>query len=67
MKREIDKYISECDTCQRVKASHLKVAGLRFTSTVAYPIVEMGRHKYGFHCWIAKHIPEARFLLGYRG
>jgi hypothetical protein len=26
MKREIAKYISECDTCQRVKASHLKVA-----------------------------------------
>jgi hypothetical protein len=27
MKREIAKYISECDTCQRIKASHLKVAG----------------------------------------
>jgi hypothetical protein len=27
MKREISKFISECDTCQRVKASHLKVAG----------------------------------------
>jgi hypothetical protein len=27
MKREIAKYIAECDTCQRVKASHLKVAG----------------------------------------
>jgi hypothetical protein len=27
MKREIAKYISECDTCQRVKASHLNVAG----------------------------------------
>jgi hypothetical protein len=27
MKKEIAKYISECDTCQRVKASHLKVAG----------------------------------------
>jgi hypothetical protein len=27
MKREIAKYISECDTCQRVKVSHLKVAG----------------------------------------
>ena len=28
MKREIAKYVLECDTCQRVKASHLKVAGL---------------------------------------
>jgi hypothetical protein len=27
MKREIAKYIVKCDTCQRVKASHLKVAG----------------------------------------
>jgi hypothetical protein len=27
MKREIAKYVSECDTCHRVKASHLKVSG----------------------------------------
>jgi len=27
MKREITKYVTEFDTCQRVKASHLKVAG----------------------------------------
>jgi hypothetical protein len=27
MKREIAKYVSECDTYQRVKASHLKVTG----------------------------------------
>jgi hypothetical protein len=27
MKREIAKYIFECDTCQRIKASHLKVVG----------------------------------------
>jgi hypothetical protein len=27
MKREIAKYVSECDTCQRIKASHLKVVG----------------------------------------
>jgi hypothetical protein len=27
MKREIAKYVSECDTCQRVKASLLKAAG----------------------------------------
>jgi hypothetical protein len=28
MKREITKYVSECDICQRVKASHLKTAGI---------------------------------------
>ena len=26
MKREIAKYIAECDNCQRAKASHLKIA-----------------------------------------
>jgi hypothetical protein len=28
MKREIASYVSECDICQRVKASHLKTAGI---------------------------------------
>jgi hypothetical protein len=28
IKREIAKYVSECDICQRVKASHLKAAGI---------------------------------------
>jgi hypothetical protein len=28
MKREIAKYVSECDICQRVKASHIKTAGI---------------------------------------
>jgi hypothetical protein len=27
MKREIAQYVSECDTCQRIKASHLKLVG----------------------------------------
>jgi hypothetical protein len=27
MKREVAQYVSECDTCQRIKASHLKSAG----------------------------------------
>jgi hypothetical protein len=27
MKREIAQYVSECDTCQKIKASHLKSAG----------------------------------------
>ncbi|WVZ94009.1 hypothetical protein U9M48_039953 [Paspalum notatum var. saurae] len=28
MKREITKYVSECDVCQRIKADHLKPAGM---------------------------------------
>jgi hypothetical protein len=27
MRREIAKYVSECDVCQRVKASHLRISG----------------------------------------
>jgi hypothetical protein len=27
MKVDIAKYVSECDTCSRIKASHLKIAG----------------------------------------
>jgi hypothetical protein len=27
MKREIARYVSECDTCQMVKADHLRAAG----------------------------------------
>jgi hypothetical protein len=27
MKREIAKYVSECDTCRRIKADHLRPAG----------------------------------------
>jgi hypothetical protein len=28
MKREIARYVSECDTCQKVKDNHLKVYGI---------------------------------------
>ncbi|WVZ70714.1 LOW QUALITY PROTEIN: hypothetical protein U9M48_019357 [Paspalum notatum var. saurae] len=42
MKREIAKYVFECDVCQRVKADHLKP-------------VEMGGHTYGLHCGFASH------------
>jgi hypothetical protein len=27
MKREVAQYVAECDTCQRVKAEHLKPVG----------------------------------------
>ncbi|WVZ52259.1 hypothetical protein U9M48_003335, partial [Paspalum notatum var. saurae] len=49
MKREIAKYVSECDVCQRVKADHLKPAA------VSNPNLEMGRCPHGFHCGTAPH------------
>ena len=61
MKREIAKYVSECDVCQRIKASHLKVAGtlqpyqfhlgngrtLVWTSSLAYPTHPISTTQYG--------------------
>ena len=47
MKREIAKYVAECDTCQRVKASHLKVAGT--LQPLPISVLEMGRYQHGFH------------------
>ena len=41
MKWEIAKYISECDICKRVKASHLRPAGPLASE---YTIVEVGRY-----------------------
>ena len=34
MKREVAQYVSECDICKRVKASHLRPAGLLHPLTI---------------------------------
>ncbi|WVZ90816.1 hypothetical protein U9M48_037078 [Paspalum notatum var. saurae] len=49
MKREIAKYVSECDVCQRVKADHLKPAA----PSASRP--EVGGYTHGLHCGIASH------------
>ncbi|WVZ63458.1 hypothetical protein U9M48_013089 [Paspalum notatum var. saurae] len=49
MKREIAKYVSECDVCQRVKADHLKPAA----PSSSRP--EVGGYTHGLHCGIASH------------
>ncbi|WVZ89627.1 hypothetical protein U9M48_036006 [Paspalum notatum var. saurae] len=49
MKREIAKYVSECDVCQRVKADHLKPAA----PSSSRP--EVGGYTHGLHCRIASH------------
>jgi hypothetical protein len=47
MKQEIAKYVSECDTCQKVKADHLRpVENLQ-------PLSILGKHMHGFHCGFA--------------
>ncbi|WVZ52488.1 hypothetical protein U9M48_003542 [Paspalum notatum var. saurae] len=49
MKREIAKYVSECDVCQRVKADHLKPAAPGSSRP------EVGGYTHGLHCGIASH------------
>ncbi|WVZ89366.1 hypothetical protein U9M48_035784 [Paspalum notatum var. saurae] len=53
MKREIAKYVSECDVCQRVKADHLKHAGMLRPLASSRP--EVGGYTHGLHCRIASH------------
>ncbi|WVZ89621.1 LOW QUALITY PROTEIN: hypothetical protein U9M48_036000 [Paspalum notatum var. saurae] len=53
MKREIAKYVSECDVCQRVKADHLKPAGMLQPLASSRP--EVGGYTHGLHCRIASH------------
>jgi hypothetical protein len=43
MKREIAKYVSECDTYQRVKASHLKV------SSTLQPLPILWQNQFELH------------------
>jgi hypothetical protein len=54
MKREIVKYVSKCDMCQRVKADHLRPAGNLQRLSVFR--VEMGKHLHGLHCGFASHL-----------
>ena len=54
MKREIAKYVSECDVCQRVKADHLKPAGM--LQPLAVPAWKWENiYTYGLHCGFASH------------
>jgi hypothetical protein len=57
MKREIARYVSECDICQRVKASHLKTAGI--LQPLPISLLEVGGYQHGFHRWLTQHLPKA--------
>jgi hypothetical protein len=61
MKREIAKYVSECDTCQRIKASHLKVAG----TLQRLPIPSWnGRTSAWILLWVYPTHPGTTILFG---
>jgi hypothetical protein len=44
MKCEAARYVSECDTCQKVKADYIKSGGL------LQPLSIVGLYKLGLHC-----------------
>ncbi|WVZ93621.1 hypothetical protein U9M48_039586 [Paspalum notatum var. saurae] len=62
MKREIAKYVSECDVCQKNKSGSPKAC--RNASATNNSNLEMGRCAHGLHCWIASH-PEGACVLTY--
>jgi hypothetical protein len=64
MKREITKYISECDTCQSQGQSF---EGGRHLTVPSHTILEMGGYLHGFHCGIAQYLPAPRCYLGHYG
>jgi hypothetical protein len=55
IKREIAKYVSECDICQRVKASHLKTAGI----LQPLPIPSWKWEDIKFNRWLTQHLSKA--------
>jgi hypothetical protein len=61
MKREIAKYVSECDTCQRIKASHLKVAG---TLQPLHILLGSGRTFAWISLWDCQTPPGTTILFG---
>src|SRR4051812_16700071 len=54
MKRDIARYVAECDVCRRIKAEHQRPAG-----TLQPSRVEMGQSQYGLHHWLSKN-PERK-------
>jgi hypothetical protein len=51
MKREIVKYVPECDTCRRVKVDHLRPA--RNLQPLSIPKWKWKKHLYGLHSGFA--------------
>ena len=59
MKQEIAAYVARCDNCSRVKAIHLKSAGLQQTW------LEMGGNKYGLYYRPLVDTTRSRFYMGH--
>ena len=53
MKREIARYVAECDVCQKVKVDQLKICWN--AATLTNPSMEMGRHSHGFYSGPSSH------------
>jgi hypothetical protein len=65
MKQEIAKYVSESDTCRRVKADHLRPAGN--LQPLSIPEWKWEKNLYGLHCGFAPHLTWVQLNMGHYG
>jgi hypothetical protein len=65
MKHETARYVSECDTCRKVKADYMKPGGL--LQPLSIPDWKWDNISLGFHCGIAIDCPQVLFNLDERG
>jgi hypothetical protein len=56
MKHETTRYVSECDTCRKVKADYMKPGGL--LQPLSIPNWKWDNISLGFHCGIAIDCPQ---------
>jgi predicted SPOUT superfamily RNA methylase MTH1 len=65
MKVDIAKYVAECDTCHRMKASHLKSAGV--LQPLSIPMWKWDDISMDFIVGLPVTAKKERFYLGYHG
>jgi hypothetical protein len=63
MKIEIARYVAKCDTCRRVKAIHMKIAGP--LQSLLIPTWKWEKYKYGLYRGIAQDRKRVCLYLGY--
>jgi hypothetical protein len=56
MKHNAARYVSECDTCRKVKTDYMKTGGLLQLLSISR--VEVERYKHGLHCGFTSDGPQ---------
>jgi hypothetical protein len=63
MKKVVAEYVALCDNSQ---SQSRMPETFRIFATIEYTSMEVGRNKYGFHCWTTHNAIYLRFYMGYR-